>query len=165
MNAGAYKSDMGYYVSDIKVLTPDLEIKTIYNKDLEFHYRTSYLHKNPGYICLEATIMLREGNALALSAVIADRKQRRHLSQPLELPSAGSVFRNPKDDYAGRLIEICGWKDQHVGDAYVSDKHANFIVNMGKATGGDIKELITLIQADVLKKTGIELQAEQEFIE
>lgn len=165
MNAGAYKSDMGYITSEIKVLTPDLEVKTIYNKDLEFHYRTSYLTKNPGYICLEATIVLKEGKLEPIMDLINERKQRRLMTQPLEFPSAGSVFRNPVGDFAGRLIEIQGWKGKGVNDALVSEKHANFIINIDNATGKDIKELIIKIKEDIKKNHGIELQTEQEFIE
>ena len=165
MNAGAYKSDMGYIVSQIKVLTPNYQIKTLYNKDLDFHYRSSFLQKNPGYICLEATIVLKNGNKDEINELIEERKQRRLMTQPLEYPSAGSVFRNPDNDYAGRLIESVGYKNRNVNDAYVSEKHANFIINKGSATGKDIKELIKEIQNNVKKEFGIELKAEQEFVE
>ena len=109
MNAGAYNSDMGYVVKMVKVLTPNLEIKEVTNREMDFHYRTSFLQKNPGYICLEATIVLRYGNKDIIMEIIKDRKERRVIGQPLEYPSAGSVFRNPKDDYAGRLIEDIGY--------------------------------------------------------
>ena len=165
MNAGAYKSDMGYIVSEIKVLTPNLEIKTMYNKDLDFHYRNSFLQKNPGYICLEAKLVLKNGNPEEISELIEERKQRRLMTQPLEYPSAGSVFRNPEGDYAGRLIESIGYKNKHINDAYVSEKHANFIINKGNATGSDIKQLIMEIQDKVKQEFGINLKAEQEFVE
>ena len=77
MNAGAYKSDMGYVVREVKVLTPDLKIKTLYNKDMNFHYRSSFLQENPGFICLEAKIVLRKGDPDAILEVIKERKQRR----------------------------------------------------------------------------------------
>ena len=165
MNAGAYKSDMGYVTSEIKVLDENYEIKTIYNKDLDFHYRTSLLTNNKKLICLEATIVLREGKTDAIMALISERKQRRLMSQPLEYPSAGSVFRNPVGDFAGRLIEINGWKGKRIGDAMVSEKHANFIINVGEAKGNDIRKLILDIKEDIKNKTGIELKQEQEFIE
>ena len=165
MNAGAYKSDMGYIVQKIKVLTNNLEIKTLYNKELNFHYRTSFLQKNPGYICLSATIKLNRGKKEAIMEVIRDRKLRRIESQPLEFPSAGSVFRNPEGDYAGRLIEELGYKGYSIGGAEVSEKHANFIINKGGATGEDIKKLITEIQDKVKNKFNIELKVEQEFVE
>lgn len=165
MNAGAYKSDMGYIVTEIKVLTPELEVKTMYNKELDFHYRTSFLQKNPGYICLEATIQLYKGKKEAIMNVIRDRKIRRLESQPLEYPSAGSVFRNPEGDFAGRLIEEIGYKGKQIGGAMVSTKHANFIINVGGATGKDIKNLITNIQDKIKKEYNIELKVEQEFVE
>lgn len=165
MNAGAYNSDMGYITKSIKVLTPELEIKTMYNHELDFHYRTSFLQKHPGYICIEARIVLKKGDKKNIMQVIDDRRKRRIESQPLEYPSAGSVFRNPKDDYAGRLIEELGYKGNGVGGAVVSEKHANFIVNKGGATGEDIKKLINNIRKDVKDKYGVELKVEQEFVE
>lgn len=165
MNAGAYKSDMGYVVRSIKVLTPKLEIKTLENKDLDFHYRTSFLQKNPEYICLEATIKLKKGNKDIIMEIIDDRKKRRIETQPLEYPSAGSVFRNPEGDFAGRLIEEIGYKGKSIGGAKVSEKHANFIINNGNATGEDIKKLIEEIKEKVKDKYNIELKVEQEFVE
>ncbi|MGI6325339.1 MAG: UDP-N-acetylmuramate dehydrogenase [Bacilli bacterium] len=164
MNAGAYKSDMGYIVSRVKVLTPDLEIKYLYNRDLDFHYRSSFFQKNPGYICLEATIVLREGNRDEIMDIIADRKQRRLLSQPLEYPSAGSVFRNPENDFAGHLIEECGLKGLKIGGAMVSAKHANFIINVGGATADDVRQLIEMVKDIVKEKYNVELKVEQEFV-
>lgn len=165
MNAGAYNSDMGYIVDSVKVLNPDLEEEILTNKELNFHYRTSFLQKNPDYICLEATIYLKKGDTDEIMEIINDRKKRRLESQPLEYPSAGSVFRNPKDDYAGRLIESIGYKGKQVGDAKVSEKHANFIINCGNATGEDITKLISDIKAKVKEKYDIELKVEQEIVE
>ena len=165
MNAGAYKTDMGYILTSIKVLTPELEIKTMYNKDLDFHYRSSFLQKNKDYICLEATISLIKGDSDEIMEIIEERKKRRIETQPLEYPSAGSVFRNPEGDFAGRLIEELGYKGKGIGDAKVSEKHANFIINSGNATGEDIKKLICEIKDKVKEKYNIELKVEQEFIE
>lgn len=165
MNAGAYKMDMSYIVSEVKVLTPEMTIKTLYNKDLDFHYRSSFLQKNRDYICLEAKLVLKHGDANNIMEVIADRKQRRLLTQPLEYPSAGSVFRNPENDYAGRLIEELGYKGKNIGGAYVSEKHANFIINKDHATASDIRNLINEIKEKVKEKYGIELIVEQEFVD
>ena len=132
---------------------------------VDFHYRNSFLQKNPGYICLEAKLVLKNGNPEEISELIEERKQRRLMTQPLEYPSAGSVFRNPEGDYAGRLIESIGYKNKHINDAYVSEKHANFIINKGNATGSDIKQLIMEIQDKVKQEFGINLKAEQEFVE
>lgn len=165
MNAGAYKSDMGYVVSSVKVLTPDYEVITMSNKECKFHYRTSFFHEHPDYICLEAHLTLKYGKKDDILALMNDRKQRRMESQPLEYPSAGSVFRNPKGDSAGRIIESLGLKGLRIGDAKVSEKHANFVINVGHATGEDIKALILKVQQIVKEKTGIELKIEQEFVE
>lgn len=165
MNAGAYNSDMGYVVRSIRVLTPDLEVKTMYNYELDFHYRSSFLQKNPGYICLEAKIILRPGNIDEITELISNRRQRRMESQPLEYPSAGSVFRNPEGKSAWSLIEEIGYKGKHIGDAYVSEKHANFIINKGHAKGSEVKKLILEIQQKVKEEKGITLKIEQEFVE
>lgn len=165
MNAGAYKSDMGYIVKSVKVLTPEFRIKELTNYDMDFHYRTSFIQKNPGYVCLETTIILKKGNQDEIMQLIEDRRKRRVESQPLEYPSAGSVFRNPEGDYAGRLIEEIGYKGHRVGDAEVSMKHANFIINVGNAKGEDIKKLILEIKEQVKEKYDIELKCEQEFVE
>lgn len=165
MNAGAYKMDMGYITTTVKVLDPNLEVKILTNQDLEFHYRSSFLQKVKNYICIEATLLLRKGDTETIMEVINDRKKRRIESQPLEYPSAGSVFRNPEGDYAGRLIEEIGYKGYSIGDAMVSLKHANFIINKGNASGDDIKKLIKEIKAKVKEKYNIDLKVEQEFVE
>jgi len=165
MNAGAYKTDMGYIITSVKVITPELEVKTLYNKDLDFHYRTSFLQKNKDYICIEATLSLIKGDSEEIMELINERKKRRLESQPLEYPSAGSVFRNPEGDFAGRLIEEIGYKGKSIGGAKVSEKHANFIINNGEATGEDVKKLIKEIQEKVKEKYNIELKVEQEFVE
>ena len=96
--------------------------------------------------------------------IISDRKKRRLESQPLEYPSAGSVFRNPTNLFAGKLIEDIGYKGHQIGDACVSLKHANFIINKGHATGKDIISLIDEIKDKVEEKYGIELVLEQEIV-
>lgn len=164
MNAGAYKSDMGYITHKIKVLTTEGEIKTLYNKDLNFHYRTSLLKENKDLICLEATLKLKHGKKENIMEVINSRRLKRTTAQPLEYPSAGSVFRNPTDAFAGELIEDCGLKGKNINGAEVSTKHANFIINRGGAKGADIVELINEVRNAVLKKYNIKLVLEQEII-
>ncbi len=165
MNAGAYKSDMGYIISEVKVLTPNFEIKTLYNKDLQFKYRTSYLQKNEDYICLEATIILKKGKPAIIMDLIEERKKRRLMTQPLEHPSAGSVFRNPEGDFAWRLVEAVGYKGKVINNVKVSNKHANFIINPNYGSGKDIKELIYKIKTDVKNKFNVDLIIEQEIVE
>lgn len=164
MNAGAYKSDMGYIVESVKVLTPDLKIIKLVNKEMNFHYRSSFLQNNRDFICLEVTIRLKIGKREAIEQVIKERRDRRLESQPLEYPSAGSVFRNPQGDFAGRLIEEAGLKGKKYGGAMISDKHANFVVNYDHAKSSDIKYLIDLAHSEVFEKYGIDLKIEQEFV-
>jgi len=165
MNAGAYKSDMGYIVNKVKVLTPDFKVITLYNKDLNFHYRDSFFQHNNNYICLEVNITLKKGKVDSIMEVINERKKRRMESQPLEYPSAGSVFRNPENDFAGRLIEELGYKGKYIGGAQVSEKHANFIINKKNATACDIRTLILEIRNKIKEKYDIDLKIEQEFVD
>lgn len=165
MNAGAYGSDMGYIAREVKVITPEFEIKTLSNKEMNFHYRTSFLKENPKYICLEATLYLEKGNEKEIMDLINDRKKRRVESQPLSYPSAGSVFRNPTGTSAWKLVEGIGYKGKKIGGALVSPMHANFIVNDGNASAKDVKELITEIKKEVKEKYDIDLKEEQEFVD
>ena len=164
MNAGAYKSDMGYIVQSVKVLTPDLKIITLENKEMNFHYRSSFLQSNPEYICLEVVLKLVKGDKNVLDEVIKERRKRRMESQPLEYPSAGSVFRNPEGMFAGQMIEESGLKGKKIGGAMVSDKHANFIINYKNAKSSEIKELIELVHDTVLENYNVDMKCEQEFV-
>ncbi len=164
MNAGAYKSDMGYIVTEVKAINENLEIVTLYNKDLKFKYRSSFFQIHKNYVCIEATIKLKYGSKKLIKEVIEDRRQKRISTQPLEYPSAGSVFRNPENDYAWRLINVCGLKGYRIGGAMVSEKHANFIINVGNAKGEDIRNLILYVKDTVKKETGVDLKVEQEFV-
>ena len=165
MNAGAYKSDMGYVTRSVKVLTDDFKIITLTNEEMNFHYRSSFLQHHPNYICLEATIRLEKGDRNALEEVVKDRKDRRVKSQPLSYPSAGSVFRNPENaDPAGKLIEDLGLKGLTKGGAEVSVIHANFIINKNNASAKDIYDLINFVKEAVKEHYGIDLRVEQEFV-
>ena len=165
MNAGAYKSDMGYVTRSVKVLTDDLRIITLTNEEMDFHYRSSFLQTHKDYICLEATLKLEKGDRTALEEVVKDRRNRRLKTQPLSYPSAGSVFRNPPDNLpAGKLIEDLGLKGVTKGGAEVSNIHANFIINKNEASAKDIHDLIIFIHDAVLEHYGIDLKVEQEFV-
>lgn len=164
MNAGAYKSDMGYVVKRVKVLTPDFRVITMTNGELDFHYRSSFFQKNSGFICLEATLGLAKGKKEEIYKVNQERKQRRLETQPLEYPSAGSVFRNPEGLFAGKLIEDLGLKGLTKGGAQISTKHANFIINKKNAKAKDIKELIEFTKEAIEDKYNVKLKVEQEFV-
>ena len=162
MNAGAYLKSVSDSLIEIKALDNELNVVTIKKEKLGFGYRKSNLMENK-FIVLSASFMLEDGEKDEILKVIKDRKERRMTSQPLEYPSAGSVFRNPEGDYAGRLVEECGLKGKTIGGAQISEKHANFVINKGNATSNDIKELIELAKSEVYKKFNIELKVEQEF--
>lgn len=163
-NAGAYNSEMFDNLVSIKVLNKSLEVEEMAKSDFQYSYRHTNI-KDLGLIVLEATFLLEKGKKQDSKQTIKDRVMRRKSSQPLDMPSAGSVFRNPDGDYAGRLIEAVGLKGKRIGDAEVSSKHANFIVNTGNATGKDIKNLIKLIKEEVKKEFNIDLVLEQEIID
>ena len=163
-NAGAYNSDISYILEDVTVITPSLKIKKLMNKELKFNYRTSFFKESKDYIILSSTLKFKRKKFSEILDLIASRKQRRLISQPLEYPSAGSVFRNPYLDYAGRLIEEVGYKWKNINDAEVSNKHANFIINKGNATGKDIIKLINEIKKVINQKFNIDLILEQEIV-
>ena len=161
MNAGAYNNDISTILKEIKVLTPNEEIIVMKKEELNFSYRDSFLKQNKDYIVLSATFELTNGNIEEMKTLIQERKKKRIASQPLDLPSAGSVFRNPENNFAGALIEKNNLKGYNINGAEVSTKHANFIVNKGTATGKDIIELIEKIQKEIKEKENIELKLEQ----
>ena len=161
MNAGAYNSDISQILKEVTILTPNNEIKIMNNAELQFEYRDSLIKKNKDYIILSATFKLEKGNIEEMKKIVEDRKKKRILSQPLEMPNAGSVFRNPQNHYAGALIESANLKGYNINGAEVSTKHANFIVNKGGAKGEDIISLIEKIQKEIKEKNNIELKLEQ----
>ena len=163
-NAEAYKVSTFEYLKSVRYITPDGNIKTSFKEEISHAYRTSFFKENPGYIILEATFVFPEGEKEKSLTIIKDRLQRRLASQPLEYPSAGSVFRNPAPDMpSGKLIDDLGLKGKRIGDAMISVKHANFIINLGNATGKDIRSLIQLIHDEVERVYHIDLILEQEI--
>lgn len=164
MNAGAYKEDMASIVREVKVITPELKIITMSNKELNYAYRNSFLKENKDYICLETKFELTYESPEKIKEVMDNRRTRRIESQPLDMPTAGSVFRNPEGLAAGKLIEDIGLKGHAIGGAMISPKHANFIVNTGTATYEDIIELIEYTKKKVEEHYNIKLLLEQEII-
>lgn len=162
-NAGAYNSEIFDNLISIKVLNNDFEVVDMPKDKFIYEYRHTNI-KELGLIVLEVTFLLEDGKKEESLQIIQDRCERRKISQPLDMPSAGSVFRNPEGDYAGRLIEMVGLKGKKIGGAEVSNKHANFIVNAGNATSNDVKSLIKLIKEEVKKEFNIDLVLEQEII-
>ena len=165
MNAGAYNESMSDVVTRVKVIDRDLNISVFTNEEMEFSYRSSLFKNNPDFVIVEVEMDLKPGDKQEMHEVVKRRIIKRKESQPLEYPSAGSVFRNPEGMYAGSLIEKLGLKGYTIGGAQVSLKHANFIINTGNATGDDIVELIEYIQNRVKEAYGIDLILEQIIIE
>jgi len=159
MNAGAHGSDLSRILKEAEILFEDGDTVVLTNEELGFSYRTSLLQKKKG-IVLEAVFCLRKGDRKEIAAVLAANKDRRRQTQPLQLPCAGSVFRNPPGDHAGRLIEAAGLKGFHIGGAQVSDIHANFIVNRGGATAADVLTLMDHIRRTIKEQFGVDLHPE-----
>ncbi len=163
MNAGAYGGEIKDVVFSVTHIDRDGKIGTIKGADLDFGYRHS-VYKENGFTIIGATFRLKLDNRTEIRNRMDDFMGRRKDKQPLEFPSAGSVFRRPEGAFAGALIEQCGLKGKSVGGAQVSPKHAGFIVNIGGATAEDVKNLVELIQSTVKKETGYDLQREIIFL-
>ncbi|HAB66473.1 MAG TPA: hypothetical protein DCE23_03800 [Firmicutes bacterium] len=164
-NAGAYNACILDYVESVTVLDEKYNVKILEHEDITYSYRTSMFKEKKNMIILAVKFFLKKGDKENSLKVLEDRRRRRLESQPLEYPSAGSVFRNPEGDFAGRLIESCELKGHRIGGAEVSKKHANFIINIENATSEDIYELINYVHDTVLHKTNVDLIIEQEFID
>ena len=165
MNAGAYKRALSEVVDSVLVLNDKNEFVVMNNDELEFEYRSSIFKKKSGFYIVSAKLKLVKGNKNELLELISKRRVKRLETQPLDMPSAGSVFRNPSDMFAGELIEKCGLKGYSVNDAIVSEKHANFIVNKGHARGNDIVRLIEKVKSDVKDEFGVDLVLEQIIVD
>ena len=160
MNAGAYDGEMKGAVVSATVLDPENGIRTLSSDELAFGYRHSALTDHPDWISLRAEFRLQPGDPAAIRAKMNDLMDRRKASQPLEFPSAGSIFKRPAGYFAGTLIDQCGLKGLTVGGAQVSEKHAGFIINRGGATCADVLELISQVQELVLARKGVRLEPE-----
>lgn len=164
MNAGAYLSDFYTNLVSVKVLEKG-SIKEYKKDEIKHSYRYTMFKDMNDIIILSVKLKFNKGNVDESLNIMKNRMERRIASQPLEYPSAGSTFRNPENNFAGKLIEDCGLKGKQIGGAMVSLKHANFIINYDNATSEDIKKLIDLTHSEVLNKFGVDLYLEQEIIE
>lgn len=158
MNAGAFGWEIGDTVQEVQMVTPCGKVMVRDQAQLSFSYRE--LRMEEGSLIIRVRFRVNQEAGEVVSGRIAKYLKRRKESQPLDYPSAGSVFKNPPDEYAGKLIEEAGLKGRRIGGAMISDKHANFIVNAGGAKAGDILALMELAQDKVRKKLGIELLPE-----
>lgn len=158
MNAGAHNSETWSVVRDVTTIDRHGVLRLRKPEDFKISYRHVELPGEEWFA--SATLTLASGDAKEQAAEIKALLKRRNSSQPTNQPCAGSVFRNPEGDFAGRLIEISGLKGLRVGGASVSEKHANFIVNEGTATAQDIEVLIALVQEKVEQMQGVKLVTE-----
>ena len=159
MNAGAYDGEMAKVVTSVQVMDRQGQSSQLKADELDFSYRHTAL-QNSGLIVTSVTVSLQPGEAESIKAKMDDFSQRRIAKQPLELPSAGSMFKRPVGYFAGTLIEQTGLKGYTVGGAQVSTKHAGFVVNVGGATAKDVLQLISDVQAKVLAAQGVQLEPE-----
>ena len=144
---------------------PSPTIKTLTANQHEFAYRESVYEKNKDFINLSSVLKLKHGDIAEIESVMNDNMSKRKAKQPLEYPSAGSVFKRGSNFYASKLIDDCGLKGYSVGGAQVSEKHAGFIINKGEASFADVVNLIEHIKSVVYEKTGNKIECEVKIIE
>ncbi len=149
--------EIGRFVEELTIVSPGGEVQTVGRDQLHFAYRTSVL---PPGIVVEAVLALARIPVEESSRQVQEILDRRNATQELRLPSAGCAFRNPVDRPAGRLIDEAGLKGARIGDAQVSLRHANFIVNLGNATSSDVLSLMEYIQQQVHRRFGVMLEPE-----
>lgn len=163
MNAGAYGGEMSTVVDRVHALLPDGTPAVFHGEELCYSYRHSAFMDNGGVIT-QVVCRLEHGNRDSIALLMEDYYTRRKEKQPLNKPSAGSVFKRPEGHFAGALVEQCGLKGLREGGAAVSEKHAGFIVNAGGATCADVRRLIERIQETVFRETGVALECEVKLV-
>jgi len=159
MNAGAYGGELSQTAQKTRYVLSDGSIREAEGETQQFGYRTS-LFQTVDAIVLSGVFHLQPGERERISEKMKELAQKRREKQPLEYPSAGSVFKRPTGYFAGALIEQAGLKGLTVGGAQVSEKHAGFIINKGGATADDVKRLIALVKERVFSQFGVELEPE-----
>ena len=159
MNAGAYDGEMQQVVKMVKVLNKDGEVMELDNATMEFAYRNSVI-RNKAFIVLEVVLELTAGDKNLIQSKMTELSERRRDKQPLEYPSAGSTFKRPQGNFAGKLIMEAGLKGFQIGGAQVSEKHCGFIINAGNATAADIVEVINTVCEKVYESSNVLLETE-----
>jgi UDP-N-acetylmuramate dehydrogenase len=163
MNAGAYNGEMSLVVYQTEYMDESGSIITVTGEQHAFSYRTSIIQKNKG-IVLKTRLKLKQCDSKIIQEAMDDYNFRRKDKQPLEWPSAGSVFKRPEGYFVGKLIDDCGLRGYSIGGAKISDKHSGFIINTGNAECKDVLELIKLIRSTVKEKFNVELEPEQRIV-
>lgn len=163
MNAGAYDGEMSRVVTQVRVVSREGETLTLDNETMEFGYRYSTIKEHP-FTVTEVVLQLASGDREQIRTKMEELSAKRRQKQPLEFPSAGSTFKRPEGHYAGQLIMDAGLRGFQIGGARVSDKHCGFVVNTGKATEQDVRDVIAEIQARVKERFNVELEPEVVFL-
>jgi len=164
MNAGAYGGEISQVAEMVKVVDRQGNVLELDNTTMEFGYRTSAIKGQP-FTVVEVTLKLARGERETISEKMRELAAKRREKQPLEYPSAGSIFKRPEGYFAGELIMKSGLRGYQIGGARVSDKHCGFIVNMGKATCEDVRDLIAYVQERVKACFGVDLETEVIYVE
>ena len=164
MNAGAYDGELSQVVAQVNVVSRQGESLEFNNSTMEFGYRTSALRKN-SFTVTSVIFELKPGDKTQIQARMEDLAAKRRAKQPLEFPSAGSVFKRPEGYFAGKLVMDAGMRGYQTGGARVSDKHCGFIVNVGKATAQDVLDVICEIKERVKERFGVDLETEIIYLE
>ena len=159
MNAGAFGGQISDVVESVRVMDIDGRIRSMERRDIGYGYRSGGPGM-PGNLILGGRLLLKRGDKKDSLSRMETYMERRKTTQPLELPSGGSVFRNPSGGGAGRYIDQAGLKGRQVGGAQISPKHANFIVNLGSATASDVRELMAIARTEVMDRYGVLLESE-----
>jgi len=162
-NAGAFGSDTASALIDVRLLDLHGDLWHMRAEELGYSYRTSTLQQTPA-ICVRARFQGEPGDRPTAVQRIKEMANERIAKQPLAQPNTGSIFRNPPGDHAGRLIEAAGLKGARIGDAMVSEKHANFIVNAGNASATDVRALMRRCQTEVKARFNVDLVPEVELV-
>lgn len=162
MNAGAYGSEFEKIVDGVEGIDSGGRVIRYSRKEMTFTYRDS--HWPAGAVVTRVRMRLRKEEAAQVSSKVRALVAKRKSSQPSGYPNSGSMFRNPPGDFAGRLIEAAGLKGKRIGQAQISDRHANFIVNLGGAKAEDVHLLMDLARAEVKKLFAVELAAEVKLL-
>ena len=163
MNAGAYDGEMKMVVESVRGMDSEGQILTLDNDTMEFGYRTSAIKYRP-IVVLEVALQLSQGEKSQIAGRMEELAQLRKSKQPLEYPSAGSTFKRPEGYYAGKLIMDAGMRGYRIGGAQVSDKYCGFVINTGKATAADIREVIEEVQERVKERFHVSLEPEVDFL-
>ena len=162
MNAGAYGGDLSGVVEAVEGVMPDGTCVELRGEALRFRYRRAEVPR--GFVVTAVVFALRHDDPGAVKARMSEARRRRLAGQPQGSPSAGSIFKNPNGDFAGRLVEAAGLKGARAGRARISDRHANFIVNEGGARAADVKALMDVAQREVWERSGVWLEPEVQLV-